>query len=110
MANIKKRLNVIRPTLRHKKIYLKLSFRKDVLKEKIFSLFYKNYQNIYGLFYLINCNITLIDFNEDRKEVIFRINKDFLDSFLASLFFLKKDLGLIFVLEKKTTLKSIRNN
>jgi RNase P/RNase MRP subunit POP5 len=110
MANIKKRLNVIRPTLRHKKVYLKISFRKEILKEKIFFLFSKNYQNTYGLFYLINCNLTLIDFNSNKKEIILRINKDYFDSFLTSIFFLKKDLGAIFILKIKTTLKSIKTN
>ena len=104
MVKIKKKLNVIRPTLRHKKIYFKLEFTKEY-SNNLFSLFLKNYQNIFGLFSLVNANITLM--KSTKNTAIVRINKDYKDSFLTSIFYLKQDLGLVYVTKQVSTLKSL---
>jgi RNase P/RNase MRP subunit POP5 len=107
MSQIKKKLNVIRPTLRHKKRYFKLSYSKEN-HTNIYSLLSKNYEKSYGLFSLIESNLTVMDLNTDKKTIIVRINKDYKSLFLSSLFFLKQDLGLIFVLKEASTLKSLK--
>jgi RNase P/RNase MRP subunit POP5 len=104
MTKLKKKLNVIRPTLRHKKLYIKIEYTKESFT-KISSLILKNYQSIYGLIHLVNANITIM--NSDNKTALIRINKDYKDSFLGSIFFLKSDLGLVYVIKQASTLKSI---
>ncbi len=108
MNKIKKKLNVIRPTLRHKKKYFLISYSSDINEDKIHSLFIKNYEKTYGLFSLIECNLTVIESNLKNKTIIIRINKEYNEQFLSSLFFLKQNLGLIFVLKQASTLKSLR--
>jgi len=107
MTKIKKKLNVIRPTLRHKKIYVKVKYTKEY-SSNLFSLFSKNYEKTNGVFSLIDSNLTVMESNLNQKTSIIRLNKSYKDSFLASLFFLKQDLGLIFVLKQVTSIKSLK--
>jgi len=109
MSKIKKKLNVIRPTLRHRKRYFLLTFTKEFsLNTKIHSLFLKNFEKIHGLFSLIECNLTVMDFNFENKTVVIRINNNYRSLFLSSLFFLKDDFGLISILKEASTLKSLK--
>ncbi len=107
MSKIKKKLNVIRPTLRHRKIYFKISYSKEN-NSSPYLILSKNYENNYGLFSLISSNLTLMDYNKDLKNFVVRINKDYGGLFLSTLFFLKQDFGLIYVQKEASTLKSLQ--
>lgn len=102
---MKKRLNVIRPTLRHKKLYIKLSFSKNISYD-VFQIFLKNYINTHGFLSSIECNLTLMQ-TLPNNILIFRLNKLYQNDFLSSLFFLKEQLGLVVVLKQASTLKSL---
>jgi len=44
----------------------------------------------------------------EKKTVKIRINNNYRDHFLSSLFFLKADLGLVSILKEVSTLKSLK--
>jgi RNase P/RNase MRP subunit POP5 len=115
----KKRINVIRPTLRHKKRYVILKFietnnynsnnllYKNLNKLNIYKIISKNFQKIYGLFQQVNANITILDYNLENKEVLIRVNREYLDKFIGSLLFIKNtQLPLFCILEIKNTIKN----
>ncbi|MFA7576127.1 MAG: Rpp14/Pop5 family protein, partial [archaeon] len=87
----KKKLNVIRPTLRHKKRYVHFSFSKEILSDpyNLFTILNNNFQKVFGVFLTAKANITVIDLDLEKREVIVRVNKFYLNQFLGSLFFLK---------------------
>lgn len=104
------KINVIRPTLRHKKRYicLKVSNNLDELdKKKISLIFIRNFQKLYGLFSLTNANISVLEVDSKKKTIVIRVNKVNLDQFLSSLFYLNSDFGLIFVQKVSSTIKSL---
>ncbi len=107
MSKLKKKLNVIRPTLRHKKLYLKLEYTKEY-SSNLYTLLLKNYEKINGLFSSLECNLTVMENDYTTKTMVVRLNKAYKESFLSSLFFLKQDLGLIFVLKEASTLNSLK--
>jgi RNase P/RNase MRP subunit POP5 len=105
---IKNKINIIRPTLRHKKIYVILSYSKDLSSfnlKNLYDIIEKNLEKTYGIFVSVNINFTLISVDNDKKELFIRINKKYLRNFLSSLFFLKEDFGLISIKKIKTTIK-----
>ena len=109
MKNIKKKVNVIRPTLRHKKVYFKISFSKKIDDvKKIKNLFFKSYEKTNGIFSQINGNLSILEINSKEGEIILRVNQLYKDDFLSSLFFFKKEFGTIIVLDEKKTIKSLK--
>jgi RNase P/RNase MRP subunit POP5 len=129
----KKKLNVIRPTLRHKKKYIELKLlNTNSINNKInnnsnsnsncsyncnklnildayelHKVFYKNFQKVYGLFSQINVNITVIDFNKNNNVILIRINSLYIKEFVSSLFFLNNELGLFKINKIGSTIKSL---
>ncbi len=110
----KKKLNVIRPTLRHKKRYLEIKLLNtnklnlDLLDTAgLHKIFYKNYQKAFGLFNQIEANITIMDFNKDNKTILIRINRFYLNEFISSLFFLKNELNLFKINKISSTIKNL---
>ncbi|MDD3975668.1 MAG: hypothetical protein PHN22_00680 [Candidatus ainarchaeum sp.] len=103
-----KKINVIRPTLRHKKRYLKISCFNDLSSydnKKLAYIFIKNFQKTHGLFKTSSANISVLDFK--NNIIIIRVNKLFLNDFLSSLFYINNDLGLLFIEKQSFTLKSL---
>jgi RNase P/RNase MRP subunit POP5 len=106
----KKKINVIRPTLRHKKRYVTLKFIGSTIiqdKQKIFTLLYKSLQKTNGIFVQISTNITVLDFDSETNIALIRINKDYLSEFLGSLFFLDSDFGEVKVISIDSTIKQV---
>lgn len=106
----KKKINVIRPTLRHKKRYVTLKFIDPIVdldKQKIFSALYKTLQKTNGIFVQISTNITVLEFDFENTTALIRINKDYLSEFLGSLFFLESDYGVIKVISIDSTIKQV---
>jgi len=107
----KKKINVIRPTLRHKKRYIQLKYFTDkdiVLNEiKLYTLFLKNLEKTYGVFINAETNLTIISFDYKKREIIIRINKEYLSEFISSLFLLNNDLGLVIIKKISSTIKQI---
>lgn len=105
----KKKLNVIRPTLRHKTIYFKLKFTKSFDDEKkLKNIVFKNFEKTNGLFSQINTNLSIFSINLKESILIIRINSNYKDEFLSSLFFLSNYLGLIYILKEARTIKSLK--
>jgi len=109
MSPIKKKLNVIPPTQRDKKRYVLLYLSKigsDIKNEQeIYKIIIKNFERIHGLFKSVYSNITIISFNKQEKEILIKVNKDYLDDLLTSLFFLKQQFGLVCVKSINQTIK-----
>ncbi len=107
----KKRLAVIKPTLRHKKRYLQLqllTYNQPIDSKIVQTILYKALQKQSGIFSQIETNITIIDTEQKTKTLLIRINKEYLDTFIASLFFAQSDLGLLKVKDIKSTIKKVK--
>ena len=108
MKTRKKTINVIRPTLRHKKRYIKLYLSKnDLDKKDLYKVFFNNFKDFYGKFVCLEANLTIIDFDSKNNFLVFRVNKDFLDEFLGSLFFLNSRFDLVIIKKVSSTIKSL---
>jgi len=105
---IKKKLNVIPPTLRMKKRYviLKCSKLSITNQAEILRHIIHNFENIFGMFKSINAGIILVSFSFEKKEITLRVNKDNLDDLLTSFLFLERDFGLISIKISHTIKKS----
>lgn len=106
----KKRLAVIKPTLRHKKRYIEirlLTFPQSLDPKTIYGSLTKALQKNSGIFVQLETNITIIETDQKLKTVLVRINKECLSDFISSLFFAQSDLGLIKVKALKSTIKKI---
>jgi len=107
----KKKLAVIRPTLRHKKRYIEiqlLSYPQTLDSKTIYITLTKALQKNSGVFVQLETNITIIDIDTKTKTLLIRVNKEYLEQFISSLFFAQSDLGLIKVKNIKSTIKKIR--
>jgi len=110
MVVTKKKINIIRPTLRHKKRYISFNYSKQLsitTKIKIYLSLFKSLVQNKGLVVANNANITVLAVDESKKEVLVRINMLCLDDFLGSLF-LNKDLGLISNITIKSTIMQLK--
>jgi len=106
----KKKINVIRPTLRHKKRYVTLKFIDPVIdldKQKIFFALYKSLQKSNGIFVQISTNITVLEYDFENTTALIRINREYLSEFLGSLFFLESDYGIIKIISVDSTIKQV---
>lgn len=106
----KTKLAVIKPTLRHKKRYVQLqllTYNQSLDARLIHTILCKALQKQSGIFVQIESNITILETNPKTKELIIRINKEYLDEFIGSLFFAQSDLGLIKVKDIKSTIKKV---
>jgi RNase P/RNase MRP subunit POP5 len=106
----KKKLAVIRPNLRHKKRYLAielLTYPQGLDSKTIYQSFSRALQKQSGIFVQLETNITIIEMDSKTKTILIRVNKIYLDKFVASLFFAQQDLGLIKVKNIKSTIKKI---
>ena len=104
----KQKINVIRPTLRHKKRYVTLKFIDPVIdldKQKIFYALYKSLQKSNGIFVQISTNITVLEYNSESFTALVRVNKDYLSEFLGALFFLGEEYGVVKVISVDSTIK-----
>lgn len=104
----KQKINVIRPTLRHKKRYVTLKFIDPIIdldQQKIFSALYKSLQKANGIFVQIATNITVLEYNSESFTALVRVNKDYLSEFLGSLFFLGEEYGVVKVISVNSTIK-----
>ncbi|HOD89842.1 MAG TPA: Rpp14/Pop5 family protein [archaeon] len=104
---LKKKIGVIKPTMRQKKRYIKLKVYAQQItqdKYKLENTFKKNLQKIYGLFVDVDTNLKIIEINE-KNEIIIRINKTYLNQFISSLLFLNKEIGIIKIQKISNTLK-----
>jgi len=110
MVVAKKKLNVIRPTLRHKKRYVHFSFSKGLSYDayNLFMLLNNNFQKIFGIFITAKANITVINLDLEKNEITVRVNRVYLEHFLCSLFFIKRDLGLIVIKKVSSTIKRLK--
>jgi len=108
----KKRINVIRPTLRQGKRYVLLRFSQEKSKvldqRSLYTMLSNNFQYAQGIFSLSEAGITIMSFEPSKCLAIVRISDDYLDKFLSSLLFLSTDLGYILVESVKPTLKSLQ--
>jgi len=107
----KKKLAVIRPTLRHKKRYIQLQLLTypGVLDSRIaHGILVKALQKQSGVFSQTEANITIIDIDQKSKTILIRINKEYLEQFIASLFFAQPELGLLKVKDIKSTIKKVK--
>lgn len=109
---MKTKLNVIRPTLRHKKRYVLLEFleKKELDAKSIHSSLVLNLQKAHGIFTQIETNITVLDFDKKTKTLLIRVNKEYLDEFINSLFFSQTELGLLKILKITSTIKKINGD
>jgi RNase P/RNase MRP subunit POP5 len=106
---MKKKIKVIKPTQRHKKRYVLIEVTKDISKytqKDIFYLFFKNVSYFKGFIIANLLNIVVLDVFSNKKQILFRVNKQYIDEFIGSLFFIK-DLGAIKVVSITTTFKRI---
>jgi len=105
---IKKKINVIPPTLRMKKRYVILTVSKlpTTNQVELIKLIISNFESIFGIFKSINASIILVSFSLDKKEIGLRVNKDNLDDLLTSFLFLEKDFGIISIKVAQTIKKS----
>jgi len=106
----KTKLGVIRPTLRHKKRYILLKLINPMVtmeQKKLFSVFTLSMQKASGVFAQVDANITILDIDSKSKTILIRLNKEYIDEFTGSLFFAQNEIGLIKVLEIKSTIKGI---
>ncbi len=106
----KTKLGVIRPTLRHKKRYvlIKLINPEVILdSKKIYSVLTQSLQKACGIFVQTECNITILEIESKSQTLLIRTNKEYLDEFIGSLFFAQAELGLIKILEIKSTIKKL---
>lgn len=108
---MKKKLKTIRPTLRHKKRYVLLKLLTKPLSsdlKKTYHILCNGLQKNSGIFIQIDSNITILEIDTKQNTFLVRVNKEHLEDFLSSLFFSQADLGLIKVLEIKTTIKKMK--
>jgi RNase P/RNase MRP subunit POP5 len=106
----KKKLAVIRPNLRHKKRYLAielLTYPQGLDSKTIYQSFSRALQKQSGIFVQLEANITVIDMDSKSKTLLVRVNKEYLEEFISSLFFAQSDLGLIHIKSLKSTIKKI---
>lgn len=109
----KTKLGVIRPTLRHKKRYILIKIINPAIvldSKKCYSVLTQSMQKNSGIFHQIECNITILDIDLKSQTILIRINKDYLDEFISSLFFVQAELGLIKILEIKSTIKKLNGD
>ena len=109
----KTKLGVIRPTLRHKKRYILLKLVNPDISldsKKIYSVLTQSLQKSKGIFIQVECNITILEIDNKAKTILIRINKEYIDEFIESLFFAQNELGLIKILEIKNTIKRINGD
>ncbi|MFA5745919.1 MAG: Rpp14/Pop5 family protein [archaeon] len=107
----KTKLAVIRPNLRHKKRYVQLqllTYNQSIDQKIIHTTLCRALQKQSGIFAQIESNITILETNPKTKELIIRINKEYLDEFIGSLFFAQSDLGLIKIKDIKSTIKKVK--
>ena len=107
----KKKLAVIKPTLRHKKRYVELqllSYPQNIDSKTIYTTLTKALQKNSGIFIQLETNITVIDVDSKTKTLLIRVNKEYLEQFISSLFFAQSDLGPIKVKNIKSTIKKIK--
>lgn len=106
---MKKKIQVIKPTQRHKKRYVLLKASKDISnysEKDLFYLFFNNLSHMYGFVSANITNLVLLEVDSNQNTLLFRVNKDYLDYFLGSLLFIK-DLGVIRVVSVNSTIKPI---
>lgn len=106
----KKKLAVIRPTLRHKKRYVLLellTFPHNLDSKSIFLSLSRALQKQSGVFVQLDTNITILDADSKTKNILIRVNKEYLEEFISSLFFAQQELGLIKIKSIKSTIKKI---
>lgn len=107
----KTKLGVIRPTLRHKKRYVLIKLINPEISlesKKIHSVLTQSLQKTCGIFVQTECNITILEIDTKTQTILIRINKEYLDEFIGSLFFAQNETGLIKVLEVKSTIKKLK--
>ena len=104
---VKKKIGVISPTLRHKKRYVSFSYSNNVDEKGIGRLLSDNFLRVHGIFANIEANLMIASNDFKHKKLIVRVNKDLLDKFISSLFFLEKELGLVIVESVSSTIKSV---
>lgn len=107
---MKKKIQVIKPTKRHKKRYVLIEVSKDIDKyteKELYYLFYNSLCFLHGFVLANLTNIVLLEVNnqDKQKQLLFRVNKEHLELFLGSLLFVK-DVGVIKVVDIKSTLRS----
>ena len=83
MVVAKKKLNVIRPTLRHKKRYVHFSFSKGLSYDayNLFMLLNNNFQKIFGIFITAKANITVINLDLEKNEITVRVTGSLKNTF-----------------------------
>jgi|GEM_PF-830144 len=104
---MKKKINVIKPTRRHKKRYVQIKVSFDISgnsEKELYFMFNSAFSYLHGVVKATLANLTLLDVDFQKKCLFFRVNKDCLDDFLGSLLFVK-DLGLVCVVDVKNTIK-----
>lgn len=109
----KKKLAVIRPTLRHKKRYIQLqllTFSGVFDSRSLHGVLIKALQKQSGVFSQTEANITIIDIDQKSKTILIRINKEYLEQFIASLFFAQSELGLLKIKDIKSTIKKVNKD
>ena len=107
----KKKLSVIRPTLRHKKRYILIKLLDTAINfdsKKIYSVLTQALLKNSGLFVQVDTNITILEADVVSKTLLIRINKDYLNEFISSLFFAQAELGLLKIVETTSTIKKIK--
>jgi len=107
----KTKLAVIRPNLRHKKRYVQLqllTYNQSLDGKVIHTALCKALQKQSGIFVQIESNITVLEINPKTKELIIRINKEYLDEFIGALFFVQSDLGLLKIKKIESTIKKVK--
>lgn len=106
----KKKLAVIRPNLRHKKRYIALellTYPKSLDSKTIYLSLGHALQKQSGIFVQLETNITILEMDSKSKTLLIRVNKEYLEEFVSSLFFAQSDLGLIHINSIKSTIKKI---
>ncbi len=106
---MKKKLQVIKPTQRHKKRYvlLKVFSNIDGYTEKdLYFLFNKSFCYTHGFVLGLVANISLLKVDFSEKTLLFRVNKQQLDNFISSLMFVK-EVGVISVVCVESTVKEV---
>jgi RNase P/RNase MRP subunit POP5 len=109
----KKKLSVIRPTLRHKKRYILIKLLDTAINfdsKKIYSVLTQALLKNSGLFVQVDTNITILEADVVSKTLLIRINKDYLNEFISSLFFAQAELGLLKIVETTSTIKKIKGD
>jgi RNase P/RNase MRP subunit POP5 len=108
---MKKKIQVIKPTQRHKKRYVLIEVSKDIdnyTEKEIFYLFLNSLYYLHGFVVANITNLVLLEANTSKKQILFRVNKEYLDCFLGSLLFVK-NVGVVKVVTVKSTIKSFKN-